>query len=214
MKYENIIFDLDGTLSNSEISITTTLKQTFEHLGAKTPPYETLLKFIGPPLVESFMKYCGFDKTAAINARCIYQSYFDVTGKELNVLYDGIEDLLINLKNQGKHLYIATTKEEKASEYIVGKLGIAKYFDKLVGASKDNSLSEKCDLLKKLFAISGISPDSAVLIGDTTYDVIGARKAGIDCIAVLYGYNTAEQLLNGGANILVKDVKTLHKLFA
>lgn len=214
MKYENIIFDLDGTLSNSEISITTTLKQTFEHLGAKTPPYETLLKFIGPPLVESFMKYCGLDKTAAINARHIYQSYFDVTGKELNVLYDGIEDLLIYLKNQGKHLYIATTKEEKASEYIVGKLGIAKYFDKLVGASKDNSLSEKCDLLKKLFAISGISPDSAVLIGDTTYDVIGARKAGIDCIAVLYGYNTAEQLLNGGANILVKDVKTLHKLFA
>ena len=122
--------------------------------------------------------------------------------------------MLINLKNQGKHLYIATTKEEKASEYIVGKLGIAKYFDKLVGASKDNSLSEKCDLLKKLFTISGISPDSAVLIGDTTYDVIGARKAGIDCIAVLYGYNTAEQLLNGGANILVKDVKTLHKLFA
>lgn len=212
MNYQNIIFDLDGTLSNSENSILTTLKQTFEHLGVKTPPYETLLKFIGPPLVESFCRYCGFDEAQAINARYVYQQYFDVTGKELNVLYDGVKSLLKQLKESGKRLYIATTKEEKASLYIIEKLGIAKYFDRLVGASKDNSLSEKADLLKKLLSECNISPDSAVLIGDTSYDVIGAQKAGIDCIAVLYGFSSAEQLLQNGAKLLAKDVETLSKI--
>ena len=214
MKHKYVIFDLDGTLSDSENSIITTLKQTFSHLGISEPPYETLRRFIGPPLTDSFMRYCGLSDRQAVDARYVYQEYFDVTGKELNVLYDGAEDLLQYLKKQGRKLYVATTKEEKASLYILRKLGVSHYFERIVGASKDNSLCGKGALLKKLIGLENIDVSSAVIIGDTVYDVKGAEEAGIDCVAVLYGFNTAQQLLDSGAKVLAADIPSLKKIFS
>lgn len=113
MKHKYVIFDLDGTLSDSENSIITTLKQTFSHLGISEPPYETLRRFIGPPLTDSFMRYCGLSERQAVEARYVYQEYFDVTGKELNVLYDGAEDLLQYLKNRAENFTSPRRKRKK-----------------------------------------------------------------------------------------------------
>lgn len=209
MKYKNIVFDLDGTLSNSEHSIVSTLKKTFAEMNVSVPPDGILLKFIGPPLKASYKKYCGFDERLAETGLRIYQKHYAIDGRDLNILYDGVPRMLEILKNNGAKLFVATSKEEKAAEYVIQKLGIDQYFTDITGASLDNSVSEKEEVIRLLFSRNKLIPSETVLVGDTVFDVTGAKKAGIDCIAVSYGFNTEEQLFSGGAETVAKDISEL-----
>ncbi len=212
MKYKNIIFDLDGTLSNSEKSILTTLRLTFDEMGVSPPPKDILMKFIGPPLKDSYIKYCRFTDEQASDGLRIYQKYYALYGRDLNELYPDIPRLLQTLKFHGASLYVATSKEQEAAKYVLQKLSVSHFFDGIYGANHDNSLSAKADILRVLIATERLSPEDCVLIGDTIFDINGASQCNIDCIAVSYGFNTYEELRNAGAKIVAGSVKELQQL--
>ena len=212
MKYKNIVFDLDGTLSNSENSILSTLKDTFAEMNAPVPPTETLLKFIGPPLKDSYKKYCGFSETQAEEGLKIYQKHYARKGRDLNELYPEIEELLQTLSARGAKLFVATSKEEEAAKYVLRKLRIAQYFTAVSGANHYNSISTKEEVLLQLIEKEKPEIFENVLVGDTVFDVEGAEKIGMDCIAVSYGFNTAEQLKACGAKAIAATVSELQTI--
>lgn len=209
MKHENIIFDLDGTLCDSEESILSTLEATLAEMGDPVLPREVLRRFISPPLIDSFIRYCGFTEEQAAKGLKIYQRIYAEGGWDKHVLFDGIEDILKALQSRGAQLFVATSKEEGAAEHVLESMGIKGYFRAVSGANKDNSISKKKDILLSLFARENLKAEDCVLVGDSPFDVRGAAEAGINCIAVSYGFATKEELAEAGAKVLLNSVAEL-----
>ena len=151
MKHENIIFDLDGTLCDSEECILSTLEATLAEMGEPVLPREVLRRFISPPLIDSFIRYCGFTEEQAAKGLKIYQRIYAEGGWDKHVLFDGIEDILKALQSRGAQLFVATSKEEGAAEHVLESMGIKGYFRAVSGANKDNSISKKKDILLSLY---------------------------------------------------------------
>lgn len=211
--YTTVLFDLDGTLTDPAEGITNSVKYAIRSMKLKPLSYETLLTFIGPPLVESFCTYCGTTKEEASAAVKSYREYYSVKGIYENRLYDGIPEMLDILKKSGKKIVLATSKPEPYAIDILKHFGIFGYFDEVCGALMDESRTNKWEVISYALESCGIKNKSNVLmVGDRKHDIIGASKNGIDSCGVLFGYGSLQELSDAGADYIVETVEAITKL--
>lgn len=194
---KTILFDLDGTLTDSGEGIINCAALALEHFGIPVPDRQTMRVFVGPPLHETFVKF-GVPDDRADEAVEVYRSRYHTVGKFENTPYPGIRELLADLKDEGYRLLVATSKPEALSIEILEKFDLAQYFDRICGASMDRSRSTKEDVIAYLLQENGTSKNM-IMVGDTTFDVIGAAIHGIPTIGVSWGYGLAADMLNVGA---------------
>ena len=206
MRYQYLLFDLDGTLTDPGEGITNSVAYALAKFGIEVTDRSTLYPFIGPPLIESFMRFFSFSREDAERAVAYYREYFSVTGIFENRPYDGIHETLECLSKAGRHLFLATSKPEVYAKRIVEHFGLAPYFDYIAGASLDEKRSEKWDVIRyALDTCPEIIPEDAVMIGDRKHDILGAKKTGLDSVGVLWGYGSTEELTAEGATHIVKS---------
>jgi phosphoglycolate phosphatase len=210
--YQYILFDLDGTLTNPEIGITSSVMYALEKFGVKVEDRKELHPFIGPPLSYSFQTYYGLSEADSELAIKYYRERFSVKGLYENEVYEGVEKLLQRLKESGKKLIIATSKPEEFTLKILEHFDLLKYFDYVAGATMDGSRGEKADVIRYAIEISGIQDRSqAIMIGDRKYDILGAKENGLDSIGVLFGFGDREELSEAGANYIAENVEDILK---
>ena len=190
--YRNVVFDLDGTLTDSGRGILTSVRRALEKMGKPVPPLETLRRFIGPPLTGSFRAFCGMTEAEAAEGLRLFRERYVPVGWRENRVYPGIRPLLRELKNRGCRVYVATGKSAESAERVLRYFGLYPYLDGIAAPSPQELEADKGRLLKSL------CPDTrdTVMIGDTFGDVQAALDTGADSIAVQYGYGawTEEQL--------------------
>lgn len=208
MKYNTLLFDLDGTLTESGIGITRSVAYAFEKMGRAIPDQETLESFIGPPLVPMFMQHMNISETEAHQVTGIFRERFSTVGWKENRLYAGIAPLLKALKRNGAYLAIASAKPEQFVKRIADYFGFAPYFDKIVGSNFENTSSDKLELLKAALP-DCYDPDRAAMVGDRLFDMEAAAKLGVHAIGAGYGYGSAEELENAGAEKIAMTVDGL-----
>jgi len=196
LKY--ILFDLDGTLTNPKEGITKCVQYALKHFGIERECDE-LISFIGPPLKEKFIEYASLSEEDGVKAVEIYRERFAPIGIFENEIYDGIIYLLEELKKQGKTLAIATSKPTVYAEKIAEKYGIMPYLSCLVGSELDGRHTDKAEVVEIAMRKLGASSKNTIMVGDREHDVIGARKNGVECIGVGYGYGGEDELLKSGA---------------
>ncbi len=198
--YQHILFDLDGTVTDSAEGILATARYTLECFGITSPAEEQLRRFIGPPLQDSFRQIFGFSEAESRRAVEIYRSRYRADGMLRCRVYAGIPQLLEQLCAMGKTLHIATCKPEPFAVQILEHLGLARYFAHITGAALDDSRRTKGEVIGYALERIGEPPKSdVVMIGDREHDVQGAKEHDIDCIGVLYGYGTRGELEQAGA---------------
>lgn len=208
--YDYIFLDLDGTLTDPALGITNSFVHAFKYFGLEVPSYEKLCTFIGPPLVETFKTHLGFDDKKAAEGVKAYREYFADKGLFENSVYEGIEDLLMLLKSQGKHLIVATSKPEPYSVRILEHFGLAKYFDAICGSCMDETRSKKSEVIEYALKSNNIADKSKVLmIGDREHDVIGAQQNGLKSCGILYGYGNMQEFINVKADYILQTVEDL-----
>lgn len=211
-----ILFDLDGTLTESAPGIMSSVKYALKTVGVDEENPDNLRKFIGPPLVDSFRDFYGFDDEKAKKATSAYREYYPIHGIFDNALYDGIDDLLDSLKKAGKVLALATSKPRPYAEKIVEHFGIAAYLDVLAASELDGSRNSKAEVIEYALECLNIDKETgledAVMVGDRKHDTLGSKKVGIDCIGVLYGYGSKEELEETGAKKIVETVTDLKNI--
>lgn len=205
--FDYYFFDLDGTLTDSAPGIINSFKHALTKLGLEIPSYETLCTYIGPPLPTTFSEFYGFNKEECDNAVKLYREYYSDKGLFENSVYDGIEEMLINLKNKGKHLVVATSKPEPFAVKILEHFGLAKYFDFICGSMIDESRSTKAEVIKYALECCK-NPDKAkvLMIGDREHDVKGAKLNNIKCLGILFGFGNREELELAGADYILETV--------
>lgn len=208
--YDFILFDLDGTLINSEKGISRSLLYAFNKCNISYNG--DLKKFIGPSFIHSFPAFLSTDETTTDKLITAYREDYSVNGVYECTLYRGVKDLLISLKNAGKKIILATTKPRRFAQIILKRKGIYKYFDFVAGSEPDGNITEKEDVLNHIFTSTSAVPQKAVLVGDTIYDCLGAKAIGIDCIGVTYGFGKKDELISKGAKFIVDSIKELEKL--
>lgn len=212
-EYNYILFDLDGTLTESAEGITNSVKYALEKYGISGVTTEELLKFIGPPLQDSFIEFYHFSEEDAIKAVAFYREYFSEKGIFENRVYDGIPELLGKLKQKGKKLFVATSKPEKFTNRILEHFDLAKYFDFVAGATMDNIRTKKADIIAYILEhIPSEDFDKVIMIGDRHHDIEGAIANQIDSIGVLYGYGTKEELTKAGSTYIASSIEELENL--
>ena len=194
---KTVLFDLDGTLTDSGEGIINCAKLALETLGLPIPSYTEMRTFVGPPLSESFQRY-GVPADKVDEAIRIYRSRYVPTGMFENTPYPGIRELLETLKAEGCTLYVATSKPEAMSVTILERFGLAPYFKQICGASTDSSRSTKDAVIAYLLEQSGAKEDM-VMVGDTKYDILGAKAHGIPAIGVSWGYGSVAEMRDAGA---------------
>jgi phosphoglycolate phosphatase len=207
MSYDTILFDLDGTLTDPGIGITNSVMHALNKYGIDVCDRSALYKFIGPPLLESFERYYGFSEAEAKKAVEYYREYFTVTGILENILYDGVDQLLYQLKNSGKTLILATSKPEVFAKRILEHFQLAQYFTYIAGSELDGSRVKKQEVIRYALEHCGVTdPSKAVMIGDREHDIFGAKACGLSAIGVLFGYGGRAELERAGADIIVETV--------
>ena len=199
--FDTILFDLDGTLTDPFKGIANSVIYALKKFGIAAPEKTLLRKFIGPPLTESFSKYCGLSRSDALRAVEYYREYFAATGIFENKPYIGVQELLSELKKSGFTVVVATSKPEQFAKAIVCHFGLDQYFKEVCGATMDQSRTQKADVIAYALQKCGITNTKlAVMIGDRKHDIIGAKANGLHSIGVLYGYGSKEELLATGAD--------------
>ena len=194
---KSILFDLDGTLTDSGEGIMNCAEFALRHFGIPVPARDTMRVFVGPPLSDTFMRF-GVPESNVQEAIEVYRSRYIPVGKYENTLYPGIYQVLEALHRDGFKLYVATSKPEAMSIEILEHFEIAKFFDRICGASLDSSRSTKDEVIAYL--LEEVRPDgNLIMVGDTKYDVLGAAVHKLPTIGVSWGYGTVEDLIEAGA---------------
>ena len=210
-KYDYILFDLDGTLTDSGPGIMNGFEYALGKMGIDIPDRSSLRKFVGPPLGDSFEKTLGFSPEDAAKGIAFYREYYADKGVYENDVYPGVFELLDKLKASGKKMIVATTKAEFMANVVMDHFGLRKYFDLMV-ASNNTDRKNKIDVLKYAIENGGVDIEKAVMIGDRFYDVTGASHFGIDSVGVLYGYGSRQELEDAGATYIAESVENLSEI--
>lgn len=210
MPSKSIFFDLDGTLTDSGPGIMNCAKMTLEHYGIPVSDMSVLRTVVGPPLDQSFRRF-GIPEENIEEAIKVYRSRYLTVGMYENNPYPGIEELLQKLQKDGFDLYVATSKPETTSVQILEHFGLAKFFTRICGAAMDLSRNSKESVIAYLLETCGTA-GSAVMVGDTAYDVIGAKAHGIPTIGVSWGYGLVEDMQKSGAVAIAENVSELYDL--
>lgn len=213
MKYNYLFFDLDGTLTDSRLGITNSVAYALKKMNLPIPEDSVLMKFLGPPLVESFQNYCGLQEKAALEAVDIYREYFSTKGLYENEVYPGIREILEELKAKGYGLVVATSKPEQFSVRILEHFQLDVYFQLIAGSSMDTSRNSKESVIRYAMEQLGVTnPRDVLMIGDREHDVLGAKACKISCIGALWGYGSREELQEAGAVSLISRPEELTAL--
>lgn len=210
MMAKGILFDLDGTLTDSGEGIINCATLALNHFGLPVPDREKMRVFVGPPLDETFIKF-GVSPDKTDEAIRVYRSRYTTVGKFENAPYPGVERLLQRLVEGGHRLFIATSKPEGMSVEILEKFGLARYFERICGATLDGSRSKKADIIAYLLRETGLAGDM-VMVGDTAYDIIGAAAHGIPGIGVAWGYGEVRDMEQAGAIAIARTMDELFEL--
>jgi len=210
MKYKNILFDLDGTLTDSSEGIIKSALYTFEKMQMTPPEERELYTFIGPPLGDSFIRH-GVEEKDKDRAVAIYRERYARIGKFENVPYPGMIDLLKKLKAEGFRLYVATSKLEPIAIEVLDHFNMTEYFDEIAGATADGSREKKDDVIRYLLEKIGENENDTVMVGDTNFDVLGAAELGIPCIAVTWGFGDKDEMKKAGAVSIVNEMDELYE---
>jgi phosphoglycolate phosphatase len=213
MPFTHILFDLDGTLTNPRLGIGNSLKYALRQMQIDGFSDEILERFVGPPLQEGFKNLFGMNERNTNLAVEHFRTYFGEKGLYENIPYSGILELLEELHLSGKRVYVVTSKLEKYAKLIIRHFEFDRYIDDLQGAEATGKHSGKGHLIAALMERNRILPSaSVVMIGDTHYDLIGAKENDISCIAVGYGFGTDESLSAANPDFLVDSVDELAEL--
>lgn len=206
-----ILFDLDGTLTESGEGIINCVQYALEKLGKKEEHPENLQCFIGPPLKEQFMKYAGLSEEEGEKAVVYYRERYTTTGIFENRLYPKIPELLELLKINNKILAVASSKPEVYVKQILKHFQIADYFTAIVGSELDGRRTEKAEVIEEALRRMHLEEerDKVLMVGDRSHDVQGAISCGLQCIGVAYGYGSREELEKAGAVYIADSVEDL-----
>jgi phosphoglycolate phosphatase len=192
-------FDLDGTLTDPKPGITRSIQYALTRLDLAAPPEDELTWCIGPPLRASLMKLLGTDDLAD-RALLLYRERFADIGLFENDVYPGIEDTLSAFAGSGRRLFVATSKPGVYAERIIDHFKLRVYFERVFGSELDGTRADKTDLLGYALRSAGVDPATAMMIGDRSHDMVGARNNGMTALGVLYGYGSEAELLDAGAH--------------
>jgi phosphoglycolate phosphatase len=193
------LFDLDGTLIDSEHGITACVKHALERLRVAIPSAEELRRWIGPPLRHSFAPLLGHDAEQVEAAVEHYHERFDTHGWREHTVYPGIEALVGRLLDAGHQLAIVTGKPHRHAEPILAQLPFGRAFLRLYGPDPSSATSEKADMIAAAMADFGATPDETVMIGDRHFDIEGAVANRVRGIGVLWGFGSRAELEQAGA---------------
>lgn len=200
MQYTHCFFDMDGTVINSAPGVTHAVSYALEKLGITPPPREELLCFIGPPLEWSFSHFYGMDRETAQKALTLYRECYRGGAIYECLVYDGIEALLKGLKDAGAVCVLATSKPHEFANAILSHLNLTQYFDFVSGPEMDGTRNAKSEVIAYAIDQMGLTDKSRILmIGDREHDTLGAKEIGVDCVGVLWGFGSADELLSTGA---------------
>lgn len=202
--YQNILFDLDGTLTDPKVGIINSIKYALSKLGITQYDEGKLLDFIGPPLQDSFATIFNMDKEQSDLAISYYREYFKEKGLFENVVYDGIPEVLKALKQEGKELFVATSKPTLFAETILKHFELDSYFTAIVGSNLDGTRILKYEIIDNIIRENSITNlHETIMIGDRKHDIIGAQSAEISSIGVTWGYGSGEELNNIKPNLII-----------
>ena len=205
-----VLFDLDGTLTDSGEGIINCAVFAMEHLGIPVPPREELGVFVGPPLWDTFRQF-GVPADRVDEAVEIYRSRYIPIGKFENTPYPGIRETLETLRAQGRKLYVATSKPEVTAREILEHFDLSRYFTEICGATIDKTRSSKEDVIAYLLSLDACRENS-VMVGDTAFDVIGAAAHGIPTIGAAWGYGKTEDMVSAGAVAIAQTPEDLLRI--
>lgn len=205
MEIKTVLFDLDGTLTDSGPGIIAGVQYALKKYGLEVDDLSSLRCFIGPPLKEQFQKFCGFSEAEGVQAVEYYREYYRDRGIFENEVYEGIPELLRELKAAKMTVIMATSKPETFAVTIAEHFGISRYFDFIGGSLMDGRRTRKSEVIDYVLDAAKVKDRSTVLmIGDRDYDILGAKEAGVHSMGVLYGYGPREELEAAGADFLVE----------
>ncbi len=198
-----ILFDLDGTLTDSGEGIKNAIRYALNQMNVLDYKEDILNSFIGPPLSDSFKTHFNFSDMDTQRAIDTYRVYYSDKGKFENRPYDAIEELLEKLKKNGHDILLATSKPEVFAIEILKHFNLYNYFDYIAGASLDGSLIYKDDIIKHCLDNYTIDIENSFMVGDRFYDIESGLKWGLKTIGVTYGFGSREELINAKANFIV-----------
>ena len=211
-KYDLLLFDLDGTLTDSKLGIVNSVKYALEKLGLDALNDNDLVKFVGPPLRNSFKEFCGMDDAGAEDAVAKYREYYFDKGMFENLVYSGVADMLGELAKQGTTLAVATSKPEILAVQILKHFGLEHYFSLIVGSEMDGARSDKAEIITAVRDVLDKDRNKrVVMIGDRKHDILGAKACDVDSVGVLWGYGGLEELQAAGADSIVSTPRELLK---
>lgn len=212
-KYQTILFDLDGTLTDPKEGILNSIEYALQKFSIQINQRDELIPFIGPPLQESFQKFFSFDKEQSWQAVQYYREYFVKQGLFENKVYPGIPKLLERLRADHRVLAVATSKPTVYSERIIERFKLKQYFQLVIGSNLDGSRVTKTEVISETLAGLSVSKhDSVIMIGDREHDIIGAKNNHIGSIGVTYGYGSKKELKEAGATYLAATIEEIEKV--
>ena len=206
-----ILFDLDGTITDSKKGIFASIRYALNYFGIKDSPEEKLQKFLGPPLVQAFMEYYGMSEDANI-ALVKYREFYSVEGVFMLSMYKGFDDVIKTLKENGFTTALATSKPLFYAEKIVERIGIKPYFDYLCGATMDETMNEKADIIKYTIEKNNYDKNRILMVGDRNHDIKGAISNNVTPLGVLYGYGSKDELEKAGCRIYAETMDDLKRI--
>ncbi len=210
--YKNIMFDLDGTVTDSGRAIMSSVVSALSEFGITDQPEEKIRTFIGPSLFDSFAREYNMKGEDCERAVRIYRGIYSKERMYDVDIYDGIPELLSGLKQAGRQVLLITSKPIEFSEKILTKFELAKYFDHMVGPGFTDHSSDKRQLIDRAVAEYGLDRSECIMIGDTRFDIIGAVDAGVDSIAVTYGYGNIDEMKAAGATYTVDSASEIARI--
>ncbi len=212
MRFNNVIFDVDGTLVDSSEGILNGYRYMFERIGKPVPADEILIKGIGPPMHEILVMFLKTEDEQQISeARAHFRKYYAEAGIFEAKLFEGVLDLLRTLKEKGARMMIVTNKSRPYAVSMLDKLGIGNYFEKMAAQELDKKAVEKTDMLKRLIEENGLRHSESVMIGDTKGDIMAAKNNNITSIAVTHGYESKEELASSQPDMICEGIEHLKK---
>ena len=207
-----ILFDLDGTLTDNSEGIIKSARFALNKLGISDAPDSMLRRFIGPPLHQSFMEFYGFSEEKAFEAVDLYRVRYREKGVHENNLFPGLKEILQNLKNSGAKLCVATSKPLVFTEVILKQHGIYELFEHIVGANLDGSMTDKTEVIGEVLRRIGNTGEPVVMVGDRSFDIVGANNCGVKSVGVYYGFADPGELEEAGATYIANTVDELGQI--
>ena len=206
---KNILFDLDGTIINPKEGIFNSIKHSLVQLNLPIPSDKEMEKFIGPPLIDSYSKYFNLPQEEAIKAVNFYRDFYIKKGIHQNLLYNHVKEVLQYLSRKNYQLLIATSKPTPFAIEIINHYKLDSFFIDIIGAKLDNTRKDKTEIISFALKANNLDSNKSIMIGDTIYDIIGAKDNNLTSVGVTYGYGSKKELESINPDYIINDIKEL-----